>query len=242
MIIPGVQAALQPVLPERLLDRVNCPSVASPSIVVTSPPSAWTASTLQDLTLLPFRWTVHAPVAGVAPDDGAGLSETFTEVLHERHPWFDVVGDRCSVDVEADTGHGRLLRCEAVTRLTLGGVVGERLARLDRWLSSAAGDREPPLEQGYGGVRPAREGGQADLDDLGVVRRPLAVADHGVGLRVGQQRLPDGDRDVLRQLAQGGRVGARQQVAAVRLDRFLDPAAAEQSTWSTSVVAGIISR
>ena len=30
-------------------------------MVVTSAPSAWTASTLQDFTLVPSRWTVHAP-------------------------------------------------------------------------------------------------------------------------------------------------------------------------------------
>ena len=30
-------------------------------MVVTSCPSAWTASTLQDFTLVPSRWTVQAP-------------------------------------------------------------------------------------------------------------------------------------------------------------------------------------
>ena len=30
-------------------------------MVVTSAPSAWTASTLQDFTLWPSRWTVQAP-------------------------------------------------------------------------------------------------------------------------------------------------------------------------------------
>ena len=92
-------------------------------------------------------------------------------------------------------------------------------------------------------MRAVPEGGQADLDHLGVVRRELAVADHRVGLRVGQQRLADRDRDVLGQLAEGRGVGAGQQVAAVRLDGGADLAAAQQaSTWSTSVCTGIISR
>ena len=35
--------------------------MARPSIVVTSLPSAWTASTVHDFTDSPSTWTVHAP-------------------------------------------------------------------------------------------------------------------------------------------------------------------------------------
>ena len=64
MIIPGVQKPhwSAVALVERLLHRVQLAvSSASPSIVVTSCPSAWTASTLHDFTLRPSRCTVHAP-------------------------------------------------------------------------------------------------------------------------------------------------------------------------------------
>ncbi len=37
------------------------PSVASPSIVLMSAPSAWTASTVQLFTDSPSMWIVHAP-------------------------------------------------------------------------------------------------------------------------------------------------------------------------------------
>src|SRR5581483_4888344 len=39
----------------------SAPSVARPSIVVTSCPSAWTASSVHDLTDSPSRSTVHEP-------------------------------------------------------------------------------------------------------------------------------------------------------------------------------------
>ena len=63
MIIPGVQKPHCSPWHSRKASWTGCssPSVASPSIVVTSAPSAWTASTLQDFTLLPFRCTVQAP-------------------------------------------------------------------------------------------------------------------------------------------------------------------------------------
>ena len=244
MIIPGVQKPHCSPWHSRNASCTgcSCPSFASPSIVVTSAPSASTASTLQDFTLVPSRWTVQAPQLLVS-------HPMTVPVFPRRSRRYCTSSIRGSTSSETDAPSTvRLirvmddsLRCEAVTRLTL-----------EAWLAkgwrvwtgggSAAGDREPALEQGYGGVGAALQRGEADLDDLGVVRRPLAVADHGIGLRVGQQRLPDRDRDVLGQLSQRGRVGAGQQVLAVRLDR-LHPAAAEQGeTWSTSVVAGIISR
>ena len=158
-----------------------------------------------------------AAVAGVAPDDGAGLAE-----LSRRYCTSSIRGstssETSSVDGEADPGHGRLPGGGGgVTPLTLGAPVGEWLAAGSR--RSAPGGREPALEQRRGGVRAAAEPGQADLDDLGVVRRELAVAHHGVGLRVGEQRLADRDRDVVGELAERRGVRAGQQVAAVRRRR-----------------------
>src|SRR6478735_8621794 len=63
MIIPGVQKPHWRPWHSRKASCTGCrvPFWASPSIVVTSAPSAWTASTLHDFTLEPLRWTVHAP-------------------------------------------------------------------------------------------------------------------------------------------------------------------------------------
>ena len=64
MIMPGVQ---KPHCRAWLSWKACCtgcssPSwAASPSIVVTSQPSAWTASTEQHFTLAPSRCTVQAP-------------------------------------------------------------------------------------------------------------------------------------------------------------------------------------
>src|SRR4051812_13003705 len=63
MIIPGVQ---KPHWRPCLSQNACCigwkpPFCDSPSIVVTSLPSAWTASTVQDFTALPSRWIVQAP-------------------------------------------------------------------------------------------------------------------------------------------------------------------------------------
>ena len=63
MIIPGVQnphcRAWHSL--KAFWTGCSCPSRARPSIVVTSPPSACTASTAHDFTLCPFRCTVQAP-------------------------------------------------------------------------------------------------------------------------------------------------------------------------------------
>ena len=75
-------------------------------MVVTSAPSAWTASTLHDFTLRAVEVDgARAAVAGVAADHGAGLAELFAQVLHEQHPGLDVVGDDGPVDGEVDLGH-----------------------------------------------------------------------------------------------------------------------------------------
>src|SRR4051794_1897355 len=63
MIIPGVQNPHWRPWHSRNASCTGCnwPLLDRPSMVVTSAPSAWTASTLQDFTLVPLRWTVQAP-------------------------------------------------------------------------------------------------------------------------------------------------------------------------------------
>src|SRR3972149_323755 len=63
MIIPGVQKPhCRPWYSQKASwSGWSFPSVASPSMVVTSLPSAWRASTVQDLTAMPSISTVQAP-------------------------------------------------------------------------------------------------------------------------------------------------------------------------------------
>ena len=63
MIIPGVQKPHWRAWHSWKAACTACrlPSSARPSMVVTSCPLAWTASTLQDFTLRPSRCTVQAP-------------------------------------------------------------------------------------------------------------------------------------------------------------------------------------
>ena len=46
-----------------------------------------------------------AAVAGVAADDGAGLADSFAQVLHQQGARLDVVGVRDPVDLDVDSGH-----------------------------------------------------------------------------------------------------------------------------------------
>src|SRR4051794_35228415 len=64
MIMPGVQNPHCRPWCSRKASCIGCsgaPSAASPSIVLTSWPSAITASVVQDFTALPSRWTTQAP-------------------------------------------------------------------------------------------------------------------------------------------------------------------------------------
>ena len=63
MIIPGVQKPHCRAWHSLKAFWTGCssPPRARPSIVRTSAPSTWTASTEHDFTLCPFRWTVQAP-------------------------------------------------------------------------------------------------------------------------------------------------------------------------------------
>ena len=95
-------------------------------MVVTSAPSAWTASTLHDFTLWPSRWTVHAPQLLVSqPITVPVLPSCLAQVLHEQHAGFDVVGDLRSVDGEADPRHEHSRAGRLWCSLTLGRRVGE---------------------------------------------------------------------------------------------------------------------
>jgi hypothetical protein len=70
-----------------------------PSIVVTSAPSHWTASTVQLLTASPSTWQVHAPqFGGVAADVRAGQAELFAQVVHEQQSRLDLRRMSLSVD------------------------------------------------------------------------------------------------------------------------------------------------
>ena len=87
MIIPGrAVAALEAVLvPERLLEGCSSPSDPMPSIVVTSAPSACTASTVQLFTASPFRWhCARAAVRGVAADMRPGQPELVAKEVDEQ--------------------------------------------------------------------------------------------------------------------------------------------------------------
>ena len=63
MIIPGVQKPHWRPWCSWKAACIGCisPLVASPSMVVTSAPSTWTASRLHDFTDSPSTWTVQAP-------------------------------------------------------------------------------------------------------------------------------------------------------------------------------------
>ena len=63
MIIPGVQKPhCRPCWSQNACwSGWRVAPSAMPSMVLTSRPSAWTASIVHDLALSPSRWTVHAP-------------------------------------------------------------------------------------------------------------------------------------------------------------------------------------
>src|SRR6476620_12471137 len=106
MTIPGVQKPHWRPWHSRKASWTGCrsPSAVSarPSIVVTVRPLACTASTLHDFTLVPSRWTVHAPQLEVSHPITVPVLPSFSQVLHQQHPRLDVVGDRGPVDGEFD--------------------------------------------------------------------------------------------------------------------------------------------
>ena len=81
----AVAALQRVVLVEGVLDGVEHAVRASPSIVVTSAPSAWTASSVHDLTDSPSSSTVQAPHEDVSqPTFGARSGEPLAQEVDEQ--------------------------------------------------------------------------------------------------------------------------------------------------------------
>ena len=79
----------------------SSPSVASPSIVTMSAPSACTASIVQLFTDSPSTWTVHAPHDDVSQPTFVPVRlELLAEELHEQRAWLDVAAASGAVDRE----------------------------------------------------------------------------------------------------------------------------------------------
>ena len=75
-------------------------------MVVTSMPSAWTASTVHDFTDSPSRWTVHdAARRGVAADVGAGEPEALTQEVDEELALLHLALVPDAVDRDRDALH-----------------------------------------------------------------------------------------------------------------------------------------
>ena len=102
---PALEAVL---LPERLLQGMEAvASGARPSIVVTLPPSAWTASIVQDFTAVAVDVDgARAALARVAADVGAGEVEFLADQLDEQASGLDVRLPLLTVDRERNMlGH-----------------------------------------------------------------------------------------------------------------------------------------
>src|SRR4029078_5737133 len=93
-----------------------------PSIVVTSCPSAWTASTLHDFTLRPSRCTVQAPQLLVSQPITVPVRPSFSRRYCTRSIRGSTSSDTLSPStVSSMCAMGALLRCQIdVTPLTLG--------------------------------------------------------------------------------------------------------------------------
>ena len=78
-------------------------SLAMPSIVLRSRPSAWTASIVHDLALSPFDMDgAGAAVARIATDMRAGQPEVVAQEVDEQEAGFDVRLMRLAVDGDRD--------------------------------------------------------------------------------------------------------------------------------------------
>src|SRR5712671_7320923 len=81
MIMPGVQKPHCSPWCSRNVSCIGCsgaPSGASPSMVLTSWPSAITASVVQDFTALPSRWTTQAPHCEVSQPTWVPVNRRFS--------------------------------------------------------------------------------------------------------------------------------------------------------------------
>src|SRR5207253_798429 len=156
MIIPGVQ---KPHWRPCLAQNASCsgwsaPFLASPSMVVTVLPSAWTARTVQDFTALPSRWIVQAPHWDVS-------QPTFVPV----RPRWSRISSASSVRGSTCTSR----RTPLISSATVS--TGVSFRRSPRRYDFAAGIASRSARGGSGG---ARDGGlralAGRLDDLGADR------------------------------------------------------------------------
>src|ERR1700736_4375143 len=101
MIMPGVQKPHCRPWCSRNASCIGCsgaPSAASPSMVLTSCPSAMTASVVQDFTAL----------RGIAADMGAGQPQVLAQELHQQRPGVDIGVDGVTVHNQGNLGHSAL--------------------------------------------------------------------------------------------------------------------------------------
>src|SRR5882672_2456383 len=100
MIMPGVQKPhCRPCFSQKPC-WIGCssPSLASPSIVMMSAPSHWTANRLQAFTAWPSMMIVQAPHWLVSAHVGPGQPDVLSDVVDEQQARLDLVGDRLAVD------------------------------------------------------------------------------------------------------------------------------------------------
>src|SRR5216684_1125654 len=125
MIMPGVQKPHCRPWCSRNASCIGCsgaPSGARPSMVLTSCPSAMTASVVQDLTALPSRCTTQAPHCEVSQPTCTGQPQILAQKLHQQCAGVDVGIDGIAVHDQGNLGHSALsssalLHCTATQSL-----------------------------------------------------------------------------------------------------------------------------
>ena len=136
MIIPGVQKPhCRPCWSQNACwSGWRVAPSAMPSMVLTSRPSAWTASIVQDLALSPSTWTVHAPQLLVSQPTWVPVSPSVVaQEVDEQEARLDVGLVRLPVDGDRDVLGGH--RVSSVpTRKARARATAERS---DRTVSSA---------------------------------------------------------------------------------------------------------
>ena len=106
---------------------------AMPSIVLTSAPSAWTASIVQDFALSPLTWTVHAPQLLVSQPMWVPVRpKIVAQQVDEQEPRLDVGLAGLAVDGERD-----VLMCVIVGLLYANARARSTAVRSDRTVISA---------------------------------------------------------------------------------------------------------
>ena len=186
---------------------------AMPSIVLTSAPSAWTASIVQDFALSPLTWTVHAPQLLVSqPMWVPGQAEDVAEEVDEQEPRLDVGLAGLAVDGDRDVLMSRSSRPP----------LRERAGALD-------GGAERP-DGHLGDHRPLVVDGAAD------VRGGLALGGRGVaGAAIQAPRWVPGRRRAASALVAANGLGET-PVTPMPM-RPIVPSSASRTTTATPTVA-----